>query len=291
MKSMTGFGSATRETPFGRMTIEMRSVNSRFLDTNLRIGATFSHLETAIRTALRNRLQRGKVDVTLRFDPSEELVPAARINKVLLKRLMADVQEAVEGGVEIRPESLLSVPGVVLTASESSIPEEADKSVLEVLDEAIDGLIQERSREGESLREVLREHHRLMSERTQEITTARAEVVQKYREKLLQRIEELMNSQGGTVDPGRLEQEVVFFADKADITEECDRLAAHLEQLKALVDKDEESVGRSLEFLAQEILREINTIGSKCRDLEIARAVLDLKQQVESCREQLANVE
>ena len=291
MKSMTGLGSATRETEFGRITVEIRSVNSRFLDSNFRMGPTFSRLETSFRTVLRNRLQRGKVDVTLRFDPAEELVPGARINRGLLRQLMIEMADVVGMDEKVRTESLLTVPGVVLTASESTIPEEVDKAVLEVLDQAVDGLVSERSREGESLRGILLEQHRQMAERTQQITGARSEVVEKYRERLHARIEEVLNSQGGTVDPGRLEQEVVFFADKADITEECDRLAAHLEQMKALIEKDEESVGRSLEFLAQEILREVNTVGSKCRDLEIARAVLDLKQQVESCREQLANVE
>ena len=130
-----------------------------------------------------------------------------------------------------------------------------------------------------------------MRELASVIESAKTSVVDKYRERLQARLEELLGPKGPSLDPGRLEQEVAVFADKADISEECSRLAAHLDALEELLGKDGEPVGRALEFLIQEILRETNTVGSKCRDLEVARAILDLKQENESLREIIANVE
>jgi len=287
---MTGYGSTQGVTPFGRLTVELKSVNNRFLEFNPRPGPWFAHLEAAIRGEVRSRISRGKVDLSVRFDPSEEAAPQARVNVSLLKRLVDQVGEAFPGR-DVDPEALLGAPGVVASESDPHADEELGEIFTKALGDALDNLVADRRREGEALREAIRERHVRMKDLVAKVTEAREPIVQKYRERLWTRLEELMGPKASTLDPGRLEQEVSIFADKADISEECSRLAAHLDALAETIEKNGEPVGRALEFLVQEILRETNTIGSKCRDLDVIRYVLELKQENESLREIIANIE
>ncbi|MBX3729049.1 MAG: YicC family protein [Candidatus Sumerlaeia bacterium] len=292
MYSMTGYGSATRDTRFGRLQVEMRAVNNRFLELGFRLGTTFIHLESAARGLLRERLRRGKVDVQVRFEPSEAFVPSVRVNVAVLRSLVDQLGAAglaSDGGV--RAESLLTLPGVLLNETDPASTEELDAAVLELIGEAAANLLADRAREGEGIRAACRAHQARMAECAAAVAATRDDVVAKYRERLHQRIEELLGPKAASLDPGRLEQEVTIFADKADIAEECQRLGAHLEALGDLIEKDGEALGRQLDFLSQEILREINTTGSKCRDLDIARQVLELKKECESLKEQIANIE
>lgn len=291
MRSMTGYGSATRQTPLGRLTLEMRSVNNRFLELNFRLGAAFLHLETELRGALREALVRGKVDVTLRFDASDEYAAGARLNKAMLRQVMADLSEVAGGDHVIRPESLVGLPGIMISEGDDDKTRSLENHVRELAAEAAKALIVQREREGATQRASFLDQARRIADLNARIAASRGEVVAKYRERLFARIEELMGPKAAALDPGRLEQEVAIFVDKADIAEETGRLAAHVEALEGLVARNGEAVGRKLEFLSQEMLREINTIGSKSRDLDIARWVLDLKNEIESLRENIANVE
>lgn len=292
MLSMTGFGSALEESRFGRVSAEVRSVNNRFLELNFRLGASFLHLEPKLRTMLRDELRRGKVDVTVRFEPAEDFAPAARVNTALVQGI---VQQMVDSGLatpgSIAVETLLTVPGALIQEADRKTNEELDAVVCKTVAKAVEALVAERSREGATIAGQLLEMHGRMKQRAESIAAGRDEVVAKYRERLHARIEELLGPKASSLDPGRLEQEVTIFADKADISEEVHRLAAHLDALEDLARKKNEAVGKSLEFLSQEILREVNTTGSKCRDLEMAQHVLELKKEVESLRELVANVE
>lgn len=291
MNSMTGFGAATRETRFGRLTVEIRSVNYRFLEPSFRLGQSFMHLEPALRTELRNRLQRGKVDLFVRFEPTESFIPSVRINTALVREILKQFDQAsLSDTPPPRPEALIGVPGVVMVDSDAGSNEELDGEMVSLVHEALDKLIAERRREGDALYAACRGHQQRMRELAAQVAAARDDVVQKYRERLRARLDELLGPMAPTLDPGRIEQEVALFADKADIAEECQRLDAHLEALATLLDQ-EDAVGRQLDFLTQEIQRETNTIGSKCRDLEIARCVLELKKENESLRENIANAE
>lgn len=296
MLSMTGFGNATATIPAGRVGVEMRSVNARFLEVGLRLPTSLQALDPEVRNAVRARLRRGKVDIVVRFEPAAEAAGAVRINRTALALIMRDLSELSPLGHKIAPETLLSVPGMVSTPTEGELAESMRAVVLDVVGKALDALIAERRREGDGLRTAFRGHHAALAAGLAIANSARGEVVARYRDKLLARVTELLGPQAAALDPGRLEQEVVLFADKADLSEECQRLGAHLDQLATLVekrvdDKAGDSVGRSLDFLCQEILREVNTIGSKCRDLSITRAVLDMKAETESMRENIANVE
>lgn len=291
MLSMTGFGNAQATIPAGRVAVEMRSVNARFLEAGVRLPSALQALDPEVRNLVRARLKRGKVDMVVRFEPAAEAATAVRINRSALSLIMRDLSELSPLGHKIAPESLLSVPGMVSVPTEGDIAEALRVVVLEVAGKAIDALIAERRREGDGLRAAFRAHHAALSAGLAVANGARGEVVARYRDRLLARVTELLGPQAAALDPGRLEQEVVLFADKADLSEECQRLGAHLDQLAALVEKNDDAVGRSLDFLCQEILREVNTIGSKCRDLSITRAVLDMKAETESMRENIANVE
>lgn len=287
--SMTGYGSGRAESPIGSVTVEIRSVNSRFLDLAARLPQEFSAFEPMARQELQKRFQRGKIYLNVQFTP----IPGAGSHYELNGPLL----ELLENACKARGEKpylhmLLSVPGTVLTLSTESQQEELGRLFKKALGQAMEGFAAERAREGEALRQALLGLRASMLARLAVISAGRGEVVQKFRDRLKERMTELMGPSGVTLDPGRVEQEVAFFADKADLSEEVTRLEAHLTHFGTLLeDRETPAKGRALDFLSQEILREVNTIGSKARDLEITRQVLDLKNLVESLKEQVANLE
>ncbi|MGF1572841.1 MAG: YicC/YloC family endoribonuclease [Sumerlaeia bacterium] len=289
IQSMTGYGSAQKETPYGRLFVEVRSVNNRFLEMNLRLGSAFHHLDVEVRNQLKAVLNRGKVDLTVRFDANEEVVSPVRINTKLLKSLLEQLQPF--SPAPISPERLLSVPGVMMQDTTDLGHDEIDAELTAVIHEATEQLIASRRAEGEKLNTAFQGHHDVIANHLSFVDEARNEVVVKYKEKLHQRIEELLADRSVQLDNGRLELEVAIFADKADITEEVQRLSAHLQTLQQNIKSAGVIQGKALEFLSQEMLREINTMGSKCRDLSLSQTVLAMKQELESLRENLANVE
>ncbi len=289
LNSMTGFGRGRTEAAFGAITVELRSVNHRFLDIAMRAPGELSVLEPVARTELQKAFKRGRVTVFIGFDAVPGMGEEYRLNEPLLTLLERACKDRNQ---EPSVSSLLSIPGVVI----SQVDEGREKALTEMfrksLREACDGLAEERGREGEVLRQALVEFLGQMKVALAAVEGSRGDVVAKYRERLQNRIEELLGPQKASLDEGRLEQEVMFFADKADIAEETLRLGAHIDRLEALLnDEKPEAAGRQLDFLGQEMLREVNTIGSKCRDLDIAGRVLDMKNLLESMKEQIANIE
>jgi len=278
------------ETEFGRLTVDIRGVNNRFLDANVRLGSTFVHLDQKIRAIIRDTIKRGKVDVNVRFEPADDMIPPIRINEKLYRTIKVKLRE-IDSNATLSAGEMLQMPGVLLSESSDDHPEELDKELRKLVDEALEKFNASRASEGETLLKDFFDHQKIMAEKLEEIISRKDEIVTKYRDKLHTRIEELMDQHKGSLDAGRLEAEVAIFADKADITEEVNRLSGHLDSLQKKLDSKKFESGKALEFLCQEILREVNTIGSKCRDLDIARYVIDLKQELESLRENLANVE
>lgn len=287
---MTGYGSSIAETEFGRLTVDIRGVNNRFLDANVRMGSTFLHLDQKIRAIIRDTIKRGKVDVIVRFEPADDMIPPIRINEKLYRTIKVKLRE-IDSNATLSAGEMLQMPGVLLSEFTDDHPEELDKELRKLVDNALEKFNASRAEEGETLLKDFFAHQKVMAEKLKEIISRKDEVVTKYRDKLHTRIEELMQQHKGSIDQGRLEAEVAIFADKADITEEVNRLSGHLDSLKQKLDSKKFESGKALEFLCQEILREVNTIGSKCRDLDVARFVIELKQELESLRENLANVE
>lgn len=290
MRSMTGFGQGRAESSLGRVTVELRTLNSRFADVSLRLPAVLAFAEAAARRAITGAIQRGKVTLSARFDAGAEAPSGVAINRPLLEALADEVRGA--SAREPQVETLLLVPGVVQPAADPEFEERLTTLFDAAMKGAIEALVKDREREGAILAAAMLAQHATLAEHHGKISAARGSVVEKFREKLKQRLEELLAGQNVKLDAGRLEQEVAIFADRADLSEECVRLGAHLAELESILKKSGAAqVGRRLDFLCQEIGREINTIGSKARDLDLIQSVLAMKTELESLKEQLANLE
>lgn len=288
IRSMTGFASLERQYPFGRLAWEMRSVNHRYLEFGIRLPEEFRVLEPRIREALAKYLSRGKVDATLRFHPS----PGAAGSSVELNRPLAEAllglhaELAALAKLEQPPDlpTILRWPGVV--AEQLPDPEPLHAAALELLEEAAQELEAGRSREGAEMAANVRERLDGISEFVAQLRSWLPEIRTALREKMQERIAELQQP----LDPGRLEQEVSFLAQKIDVDEELDRLEAHVRETRRALEL-EEPVGRRLDFLMQEFNRESNTISSKSVDPRTSRAAVELKVLIEQIREQVQNVE
>ena len=287
---MTGFGRGEAGLGEGRVSAEVRCVNSRHLEVRVRVPREWSEFEAALREAASQAFGRGQVDVSVRV--SSGVSPS---------RLEIDVETArryLEGAARLRDElgaegalpvaSLVALPGVAVTREADSGDERAAAALREAVAGACSAAAEMRAREGCSLDRELRARLVGFDARVEDATGLADEVQKNLRERLDKRLAAL--SAQVEVDPGRLEQEVVMYADRMDVTEEIVRLRSHLAQFRETLDEDG-PVGRKLEFLIQEIGREINTIGSKAGQAPLARCVVEMKTDLEKLREQVLNVE
>ena len=292
--SMTGFGQSRLETEFGEFQIEIKSVNNRYCDVNVRLPREMSAQEIPLRERLKSSLRRGKVDCFIRWTPAESLEPELKIKRPLLEAYRREIlllQQDWGLSQEIPWRELLTLSGAVDIRPPEIDAEKIATFLEQALDEAIQAMIEGQRREGEALRKAVEEQIQIITRALATIEENRGEVVEHYRERLNKLFEDLRARLPEAVDANRMEAEVLLLADKADVTEETVRLGAHLEAFDKALNGDEDSdPGKRLEFLVQEILREINTIGSKCRNTTIASLVVDMKHALEKVREQLANV-
>ena len=284
--SMTAFARRDAHTAWGDLAWEIRSVNHRYLDISRRLPDALRALEPAVREAVAARLKRGKVDLLLTHQPGE-VAGQLDLDEELLRRLV-DLAHRVEvlahNVTSLSTADLLNWPGVVKTAE---VDEEGlRKAALDLLDQALDDLLATRAREGARLAELIVERLDRMRAVVEELRGFLPELVPAHRRRLAERLAELRDE----LEPGRLEQEIVLFAQKADVTEELDRLAAHIKEVRRVLDKGG-PVGRRLDFLMQELNREANTLGSKAADLRLTNAAVELKVLIEQMREQVQNIE
>ena len=287
IRSMTAFARQPIEAAFGVGAWEIRSVNSRYLETNFRLPEAYRYLEFKLREKLRNRLQRGKLDCSLKLEAPQNNADGLRLNQSLAAQLLSVHQQLQESaGIQQAPEltRLLNYPGL-LSAAEIDA-EEMEKELLGLLDQAIDQLISMREREGDSLSQIIESRLTLMSEQVAKVRTQMPQIVQWQREKLLARFEEAKVE----LETQRLEQELVLVAQKIDVDEELDRLDTHIKEVTRLIHKGG-TCGRRLDFLMQELNREANTLGSKSINSETTAASVELKVLIEQMREQIQNIE
>ena len=284
---MTGFArSQALAAPF-RLVWEVRSVNHRFLDTAVRLPAELRSLETGCRARVNAALARGKVDCTLTVSRERDHRGSVELRDNAVEDLLS-LQKRVRGmAPDASPLSVGEVlrwPGVVQEATyESSTMEPA---VAAALDDALESLIKARMREGERLATAIRERCQGMKSIIAEMQPRIGQAEQRHRDKLVQRLERLAVD----ADPQRLEQELAQLAQRLDISEELDRLASHIEEVEAVLARDE-PIGRRLDFLVQELNREANTLASKSQDTGLTRGAVELKVLVEQVREQVQNLE
>lgn len=290
MQSMTGYGRYRLERDGREMTVELKSVNHRFLDISVRMPRNLGFLEDVIRKELSTRLSRGHVDVFVTYANTRDDARVVNVDVPLLgayKDAIDTIAQATGARDDMSVSQFARLPDV-LTVSEREEDREAVTALLcEVLGAAMDELCQMRSREGERLRADVLDKIEAMRTLRDAIEQRAPSVVEDYREKLQARLTQLIS---GQIDEQRLAQEVAIFADRAAIDEELVRLKSHFEQVIALCDTPE-AVGRRLDFLVQELNREVNTIGSKASDLQIAQCVVSAKAEIEKLREQVQNIE
>ncbi len=288
IRSMTGFARVERQYEFGRLSWEMRSVNHRYLDFGLRLPEEFRPLESDIRTCLGQFLSRGKIEATLRFVAEPGAISSRLELNLGLARELLVVHEALarlagtEQSVDIN--QLIKWPGLI----EEKRPDPAplQEAAMALLTQTAQELQASRSREGEQMANAIRERLAGVATLTSRVRQWLPEIRIGLKQKMLERLADLSQS----LDPGRIEQEVVMLAQKIDVDEELDRLDAHVEEVYRVLDL-KEPVGRRLDFLMQEFNREANTLSSKSIDQRTTQAAVDLKVLVEQMREQVQNVE
>jgi len=285
--SMTAFARRDLATEWGDLSWELRSVNHRYLEISRKLPDGLRALEPQIRERVGARLNRGKVECGLSFQPGTAEGEELQLDEALLKRLvdMAHRVEVVAHNVSsMSTTDLLRWPGVVRT---TAVDEDALQArALELLDQALDDLVATRRREGERMAEIIGQRLARMDEIIAELRGILPELVPTYRQRLQERLAELRDQ----VDAARLEQEVVIFAQKIDVSEEVDRLATHVDEVRRLL-AEKGPVGRRLDFLMQELNREANTLGSKAADMRLTNASVELKVLIEQVREQVQNIE
>ena len=297
MRSMTAFGHGTAESERLRAMVTLRGFNHRYLDLVLRLREEHRDLEGAVRELLTGRLERGRVEAVVEVEPLGRAQVEVAFDTDLAERLHALQQELVERGVihgGLTFTDLLRLPEVVkLRSPEPGRWSDEDRAVLtRATEEALDQFVAAREREGESLSAVFLPRLDALGELVERLRARRAEVAAAASAALRRRVAELLAGDlaAGAPSEDRLAQEVAYLVDRSDVAEELDRLASHLEHFRAIMAGDG-ALGKRLDFLSQEIFRELNTLGSKCRDSEMVRGVLDGKVLCEQIREQVQNVE
>jgi uncharacterized protein (TIGR00255 family) len=285
--SMTGYAAAAREFAWGALTVELRSVNHRYLDVQCRLPDELRSLEPQLRELLSARLTRGKVDcrVTLTAAAGPSRLP--ELNAELLRQLMAldqQVRSAFPGAAGVRVTDILRWPGML--GSDELPLEDVKAACRELLRAALAEFIGTREREGGKLQSLLLERAAAMETRLAEVLPRMPQVLAGFREKLAARLREAMVND----DDERIRQEITLFANRIDVDEELSRLTAHIAEVRSILGTGG-AVGKRLDFLMQELNREANTLGSKAVDLAITQVAMDLKLLIEQMREQIQNIE
>ncbi|MDO3376595.1 YicC/YloC family endoribonuclease [Geoalkalibacter halelectricus] len=291
MKSMTGYGKGQARVGGLALTAEIKTVNHRFGDINIKAPRFLLSFDNEIKKRVGERLRRGKIDVYISQEVSESLTTVPVLNRPLAESYM-DLFRKMEAWFDLRdgvPLSLLAQQrDVILMQEAAPDPEGSSQCLFAALDQALAEVERMRAVEGQATREDMETRLRLVEQLLEQIKERAPLVVEEWRQKLHQRLERLSGEL--EVDPQRVAQEVALFADRCDISEEVARFASHLNQFRDLLGKDE-PVGRQLDFLAQELNRETNTMGSKSNDAELTRMVVQVKAELEKIREQVQNVE
>lgn len=291
--SMTGFGRGEKIFDTRKYSIEIKSVNSRFCDISIRMPRMFNYLDGDVRRVITDRLIRGKVDVFINYEDQGDAGQTVTVNEALALEYSqaAKVISSVTGREDDFGVMRIATMQDVLSVTQNEIDEEAASGeLLETLNLAIDGMLAMRKREGDNLVTSILTKIGSLEGIREEVTARSPMVVEAYRQKLAARIDEILTSdQRAFYDDSRLAAEVAVFADKCAIDEEMARLASHFSQARKIL-SEEETVGKKMDFLVQEINREVNTTGSKANDIEITSRVLSMKNLVEEIREQIQNL-
>ena len=291
IKSMTGFGRGKSQTDGMECLVEIKTVNHRYSDVYIKIPRQISFLEDKVREVVSKSVSRGKADVFISFDDFSEDSKSILIDESLANAYVNTVRQLKEKYSlqdDISVSLIARFPDVLKVEKVEQDEEKIWKLLSEALDSAINSLISMRQIEGEGLKNSILEKTDFIENIVKEIGIRAPEVVKEYKCKLENRIKEMMEQQ--VIDENRMATEMTIFADRCSIDEELVRLSSHINQLRETL-RTGDSVGRKLDFLIQEMNREINTIGSKANDLSITKFVVEIKSELEKIREQIQNIE
>ncbi len=290
IKSMTGYGKGNVNIEEREYVVEIKSVNHRYLDINVRMPRSISYLEEEVRKTISSKLKRGKIDVFITFNNNSCEGKDIKINKEIAKVYIKELKELaaeedIQANIEVTEISKMpDVLQIVNKEDDDKIKEE----LKQVVNIALDNLIEMRIAEGIKMANDIEDRLQRISSRVKEISTLSTGLIDNYVVKLKDRIKELLKTQ--EIDESRIAQEVVIYADRCSIEEEITRLRSHITQLKELLHTDK-AVGKQIDFLIQEMNRETNTIGSKSNNLTITNNVVVVKTEIEDIREQVQNIE
>ena len=290
VKSMTGYGRAVESRGGREYTVEIRSVNNRYLDCTVKLPRAFSFAEEAVKQAVKAAVSRGKVDVFVTVSNDSVSDVHVRLNEPLVLEYMQAMERMKELGVrdDISVSVLSRLPEVFLVEKPQEDEEALKQDLLAVVRKALEAYNTMRSVEGQALENDLRSRGQTILSFVQQVEQGNAVTVADYRARLTAKLQEVLQSTN--IDESRILTEAAIFADKVAVDEETVRLRSHLEQMNTMLTQGG-GVGRKLDFLLQEMNREANTIGSKCTDVRLARIVVDIKAELEKIREQTQNVE
>ena len=291
VKSMTGYGRAV-ETVNGReFTVEIRSVNNRYLDCTVKLPRSFSFAEEAVKAAVKAAVSRGKVDVYISVRSETEADVLVTLNKPVVEGYLAAMHQMVaEYGVEddISVSVLSRMSDVFVVDKPKADEDQLKADLLSVVDKALDAYNRMRITEGLALENDLRSRAATILQLVAQVEEQNPKTVSDYRKRLEEKMREVLESK--SIDESRILTEAAIFADKVAVDEETVRLRSHLEQMDEMLSGNG-GIGRKLDFLLQEMNREANTTGSKCTDVKVARIVVDIKAELEKIREQTQNIE
>lgn len=291
MNSMTGYGKATAENDGRKLTIELRSVNHRFLDISIKLPKFLNYLEDVIRKGLQDNFARGHIDVYVNYENTRTDGVKLTLNEGVAEEYLRIKDEMVKKyGVadDYTVSQMLRTPDVIITATAEENEAEISALASSALSNACEQLKTMRAYEGEKLKKDILKKVDTIGDIVKNVKVLAPKTVEAFRQKLAERIGDALK--GVQLDEARLLNEVAFFTDKASIDEEITRLCSHCNQLTSMTEV-KTPIGKNMDFLVQEFNREANTMGSKCNDIEITNLVLSLKNEIEKIREQVQNVE
>lgn len=291
IKSMTGYGSAKQSAAGFDISVELKSVNNRYLETGVRIPRSCLFAEDPVKKAVQSRISRGKVDVFVTLDVAANSDVEVTVNAPLLRGYMKAIGLiAQEGGLsqDLSALSLAKFPDVLSVSRQDIDSEELSAAILRVLAVALDDFDAMRAREGEKLKEDVLGRLDTIETLVGSIEAAAPQTVEAYRARLEEKMSDILNSSG--FDRNRIIEEAAIFADHIAVDEETVRLRSHMAQMRQMLETGS-PIGKKMDFLIQEFNREANTIGSKCQNSDIAHTVVDLKSEIEKIREQIQNIE
>lgn len=291
IKSMTGFGSAKGTVEGIEVTVELKSVNNRYLDTSVRLPRSFMFAEETIKSAVQSHISRGKVDVFVSINTAMADDMTVVVNKPLLKGYIdaiKQISDEYEIPADMTAMTVSRFPDVLSVEKKELDADAVAEGIKEIAEQALNDFDSMRLREGEKLRDDVLSKLETINGLVAVIEENAPKTVAEYRERLLQKLNEVIGIAG--IDESRIITEAAIFADKVAVDEETVRLRSHMAQLKTMINGSSPT-GRKIDFLIQEFNREANTIGSKCQNADIAHTVVDLKSEIEKIREQIQNIE